>query len=101
MSFWIPRAPARFFALLALALSSVLTSSLVEAATILYRTDAELVRLSERVVRGRVLRQRSERPMPNGSIFTVTTLEVLEDLTARDGDIVEVWELGGVYEGEF
>ena len=76
-------------------------SSSVKASTVVYRTDADLVRLSERVVRARVLRQRAERPLPNGSIFTVTTLAVLEDLTGRDGDIVEVWELGGVHEGEF
>jgi hypothetical protein len=71
------------------------------ASTIIYRTDAELIALSERVVHARVLRQRTERPNEGGTIYTVTTLAVLEDLTGRDGDIVEVWELGGVYNGEF
>ncbi len=99
MSFWIPRVAARSaLAVLLLILPAV---GRVEASTVLYRTDAELIRLSERVVRARVLRQRAERPLPGGSIFTVTTLAVLEDLTGRDGDIVEVWELGGVHEGEF
>ena len=29
-------------------------------------------------------------------VYTVTTLQVLEDLTGRPGDRVEVWEMGGV-----
>ena len=70
------------------------------ASTILYRTDAELVALSERVVHGRVLSQRTERPLADGPIFTVTTLAVLEDLTGVSGDTVDVWELGGVYGNE-
>ena len=65
------------------------------ASTILYRTDAELVALSERVVHGRVLSQRTERPLADGPIFTVTTLAVLEDLTGVAGDTVDVWG-GGV-----
>jgi hypothetical protein len=70
------------------------------ASTVLYRTDAELIQLSERVVHARALRQRTERPVPGGPIYTVTTLAVLEDLTGVPGDIVEVWELGGVHGGE-
>lgn len=72
----------------------------VGASTVLYRTDAELVALSERIVHGRVLRQRFERPDPRGPIYTVTTLAVLEDLTGVPGATVEVWELGGVYGDE-
>ena len=99
MSSWIPRVPARAaLAVLVLMLSAI---GIADASTVLYRSDAELIRLSERVVRARVVRQRAERPIPNGSIFTVTTLAVLEDLTGRDGDLVEVWELGGVHQGEF
>ncbi|MBA3887914.1 MAG: hypothetical protein H0X67_19635, partial [Acidobacteria bacterium] len=70
------------------------------ASTVRYRTDAELIGLSERVVHGRVLRQRSERPDPRGPIYTVVTLAVLEDLTGAAGELVEVWELGGTYGNE-
>src|SRR5262245_19408670 len=70
------------------------------ASTIIYRTDAELVALSARVVHARVLRQRVERPTPDGAIFTVTTMAVLEDFTGIAGDTVEVWELGGTFGGE-
>lgn len=71
-----------------------------EASTVRYRTDAELIALADRAVHARVLRQRTERPRPDGPIYTVSTLAVLEDLTAVEGDVVEVWELGGVFEGE-
>ncbi|MDQ3418693.1 MAG: IPT/TIG domain-containing protein, partial [Acidobacteriota bacterium] len=102
MSLWILRVPARAaIAVLVLIASVVLPVSIAEASTVLYRTDAELIRLSERVVRARVLRQRSERPVPNGPIYTVTSLAVIEDLTGTDGDVVEVWELGGTHQGEF
>ena len=102
MSLWTLRVPARAaIAVLLLIASAVLSHSTVEASTVLYRTDAELVRLSERVVRGRVVRQRSERPAADGPIYTVTTLSVIEDLTGTEGDLVEVWELGGVHQGEF
>ncbi len=67
------------------------------AATILYKTDAELIALSERVVHARVLGYRFERPADGGgAIYTVTTLAVIEDLTGVEGDTVEVWELGGI-----
>ena len=71
------------------------------ASTVIYRTDAELIALSERVVHGRVIRQRTERPAgPDGAIYTVSTIAVLEDLTGLRGSEVEVWELGGTFGGE-
>jgi hypothetical protein len=71
------------------------------ASTIIFRTDAELASLSERVVHARVIRQRAERPAgPGGAIYTVTTLAVLEDFTGQPGREVDVWELGGVWGDE-
>ena len=89
--------PAR----VALALLFLLIAGLGEASTVIFRSDAELIALSDRLVHGRVIRQRTERPDgPDGAIYTVTTLAVLEDLTGADGAEVEVWELGGAYGGE-
>jgi hypothetical protein len=80
---------------------SMVSPASTEGSTVRFRTDAELVALSERVVHGRVLRQRTERPRgAAGSIYTVTTLAVLEDLTGIPGETLEVWELGGVFGGE-
>ena len=80
---------------------SALLPAPARASTVLFRTDAELVVLSERVVHARVLRQRSERPRgASGSIYTVTTLAVLEDFTGVAGQTIEVWELGGVFGDE-
>jgi hypothetical protein len=74
----------------------------VRASTVIFRTDAQLVALSERVVHGRVVGQRTTRGGPQGlRIYTVTTLQIVEDLTGVDGDTVEVWELGGVLGDEF
>ncbi len=88
-----------------LALATIVASGLlpgdVHASTVLYKTDAELIVLSERVVHARVLRHRYERPGGTvGAIYTVTTLAVLEDFTGLQGDIVDVWELGGVIGSE-
>ena len=70
------------------------------ASTILYRTDAELIALSERVVHARPIAQRMAWGGPNlDRIYTVTTLQVLEDLTGQPGDQLEVWEMGGVIGG--
>ena len=67
------------------------------ASTVIYRTDAQLVALSERVVHARVVAQRTTRGGADGlTIYTVTTLSVLEDFTGQAGDTLEVWELGGV-----
>ena len=73
----------------------------VSASTVIYRTDAELIALSERVVHGRVIRQRTEQPDgPGGTVYTVSTFAVIEDFTGAAGSEVEVWELGGVFGDE-
>jgi hypothetical protein len=67
------------------------------ASTILFQTDAQLIARSERVVHARAIAQRSVLAGPRGqTIYTVTTLSVIEDFTAQPGDTIEVWELGGV-----
>jgi hypothetical protein len=70
------------------------------ASTILYRTDAQLIALSERVVHGRVVSQRTTKAGPDGNIYTVTTLQIIEDLTGVAGTSIDVWELGGVVGNE-
>jgi hypothetical protein len=71
------------------------------ASTILFQTDSQLIALSERVVHARVVAQRVTRVGPSGHrIFTVTTLAILEDFTGREGDTVDVWELGGTLDGQ-
>jgi hypothetical protein len=71
------------------------------AATVIFRTDAQLVAASARIVHGRVIRQRFERPdAATGSIYTVTTLAVIEDFTGIAEETVEVWELGGTFGGQ-
>jgi hypothetical protein len=97
----VRRSASVFVCLLAALAASAVVARPVEASTILYRTDAELVALSERVIHARVLRQRTARPAGReGAIYTVTTLAVLEDLTGVAGDLVEVWELGGDFGDE-
>jgi Viral BACON domain len=82
--------------LLALLASFSALTPPVWASTVIYRTDAQLVALSERVVHGRVIGQRTARGGPAGrTIYTVTTLQVIEDLTGVDAATVDVWELGG------
>ncbi len=86
--------------LAALVASAALPSS-AGASTVIYRTDAELAALADRVVHGRVIRQRFARPDgQDGAIYTVTTLAVLEDFTGLPGRELEVWELGGVWGDE-
>ena len=71
------------------------------ASTVIYRTDAQLIALSERVVHGRVVAQRTVKGGPDGeTIYTVTTLQIIEDLTGVAGTTVETWELGGVFGNE-
>ena len=71
-------------------------------ATVRFRTDAELVALSERVVHARAIAQRTERgPLDPRTIYTVTTFEVIEDFTGHHPDVIDVWELGGVIGNEF
>jgi hypothetical protein len=72
------------------------------ASTVIYRTDAQLIALSERVVHGRVVAQRTVKGGPDGeTIYTVTTLQIIEDLTGVAGTTVETWELGGAYGNEY
>jgi Viral BACON domain len=86
----------RRFSTLGLGLLFALVAQPLLASTIKYVTDRELIELSDRVVHARVVGQRAEWGGPNlDRIYTVTTLEILEDLTGRTGDRVEVWELGG------
>jgi hypothetical protein len=74
----------------------------VSASTVIYRTDAQLIASSERVIHGRVVAQRATRGGPDAqTIYTVTTLQIIEDFTGVAGDRVEVWELGGVIGNEF
>lgn len=90
-----------WLARVAFAVLFLLLAGLGEASTVIFRSDAELIGLSDRIVHGRVIRQRTERPDgPDGAIYTVSTLAVLEDLTGAEGAEVDVWELGGSYGGE-
>ncbi len=66
----------------------------VSAATVPYRTDAELVAISNRVVRGRVLDSVAERA-PSGAIRTRTRIAVIEDFTGGAEAILIVLERGG------
>ena len=70
------------------------------AATVRYQSDTELIANAARVVRARVVRARSERA-PGGQIFTITTLEVLEDFSGENETTIEVRELGGRIGNEF
>jgi hypothetical protein len=74
-------------------------SSPVFAATVLHRTDADLIRLSDRVVRARAIDVRTERE--GRTIYTVTTMAVLEDFTGGTATRIEVRELGGIVGNEF
>src|SRR5512132_2092351 len=65
------------------------------ATTIPYRTDGDLVAMSDRVVHGRVVDVRTEAAAGTGRIYTITRLAVLEDLTGVDEREVEIRELGG------
>ena len=74
----------------------------VSASSVLYRTDAQLIAMSERVVHGRVISQRTTKAGPAGeTIYTVTTLQIIEDLTGVSGAAIEIWELGGIVGSEF
>jgi matrixin len=79
----------------ALALVLSLTAvAAAQAATVPYRTDAELIALATRVVRGRVIDNAVERT-PDGAIRTRTRLAVLEDFTGGVDRVITVYELGG------
>jgi len=81
--------------LLAFALAAALAVP-ARAATVPYRTDAELIALATRVVRGRVLDSVAERTPTGGGIRTRTRLAVLEDFTGGTDRLITVYELGGV-----
>jgi hypothetical protein len=68
------------------------------AATVAYLTDGQLAAASDRVVHGRVTSVRTE-PGMGGRVYTVATIDVLEDLTGVAEPTVEVRELGGVAAG--
>src|SRR5688572_19474457 len=83
-----------------LAMGTLSFSRDARAATVLYRTDAQLVAVSERVVHGRVLDVRMERaPGGRRTIYTVARIAVLEDFTGGADPVIEVRELGGVMDG--
>lgn len=71
-------------------------SSSATASTVLFRTDAQLIALSDRVVHARVIAQRFASDGPDRRIYSVTTLQVIEDFTGDEGDLIDVWELGGL-----
>ena len=65
------------------------------AATIPYRTDGDLVALSERVVHARVVAVWSVPVPGSADVHTITRLAVLEDLTGIDDPVIDVREPGG------
>jgi hypothetical protein len=88
-------------------LSSVLAYAAVVAAplpclavTYAYVTDSELIKAADRIVRGRVVRVHTEEA-PNGALYTVSTISILEDHTGMPGAEVQVRELGGVSASRF
>ncbi len=94
--------PGFYLRALALVVCACALAQPLHASTVLFRTDAQLVSLSERVIHGRVVAQRAARGGPRGqSIYTVTAIQINEDLTGVAGESVEVWELGGTLDGEF
>ena len=64
------------------------------AATVPYRSDGELVAISDRVVRARVLDSIVERA-PSGAIRTRTRVAVIEDFTGGADAILTLNERGG------
>jgi hypothetical protein len=65
------------------------------ASSVVYRTDAQLVALSDRVAYGRVLDVSAEYGPDGQTIFTVAHLAVIEDMTGLSDATIEVRELGG------
>lgn len=74
--------------------SVVLAVAPARAATVAYLTDGQLAAGSDRIVHGRVVAVRVE-PGSGGRVYTVATVEVIEDLTGIDRPTVEIRELGG------
>ena len=77
------------------ALLAAVAAAPASASTVPYRTDAELVALARRVIRGRVLDTAAERT-PGGAVRTRTRLAVIEDFTGGTDRVITVYELGGV-----
>jgi hypothetical protein len=77
------------------ALGLLVTAGPANPSTVRYRSDAELVAMSDRVVHARVLGTRSEWSSDRVKIRTVTTLAVIEDFTGKRDLVIEVHELGG------
>ena len=65
-----------------------------EASVVPYRTDSELVALSQRVVHARVVDSVTESTA-EGGIRTRTRLAVLEDLTGGADAVLTLYEAGG------
>ncbi len=89
---------ALFHVLTCLLIAALFTGR-AESSTLIYRSDAELIAMAARVVRGRVLSVRTERGS-TGRIYTVTRLAVLEDFTGLADPLVTVRELGGIVGNE-
>jgi hypothetical protein len=85
---------------LAWLLLTTLLAQPAESATIRYRTDAELIQLAARVVRGRVLSVSAERAGSSGLIHTLTRIAVLEDFTGFTDQELTIRELGGTIDDE-
>lgn len=84
---------ARWLTAIAAAISLTAGAAPAAASIVIYRTDAQLVSASERVVHGRVIAQRAVNT--GQRIYTVTTLQVIQDMTGVAGSTIEIWELGG------
>ena len=69
------------------------------AATLVYRSDADLIRSADRIVRAVVQDVRTEEE--DGVIRTVATVAVLEDFSGASERVLEIRELGGVVNGRF
>jgi hypothetical protein len=76
-------------------LASTVLIGRAEAATVLAMTVEELAAGSDRVVRARVVSQRTEFDPGQGFVYRITTLEVLEDLRGEGPGEVVVRQLGG------
>jgi hypothetical protein len=82
------------------AFSLAASGTMAYPATVRYQSDAELIGGSARVVRARVVASRGERG-PRGRIYTVTTVDVLEDFSGYGDSTLEIRELGGTVDDEF
>lgn len=84
----------------AVAILFCIGSTTASASTVRFQTDAQLIAQSDRVVHGRAIGQRTTRGPDGRTIYTVTTLAIIQDLTGVQGDTVDVWEQGGTIGGE-